>query len=136
MKTFLIHHTPKSKSQDTWAVSFSLPYIAGQYLRAGDGLWYVKTWLTADQIRRRLDILLDDQDELQIHELGREDIALKANAAWMPGRLEDEEPVELISAPRFMWDALQSAASVFTGSTRIPPAATIAAASLKNSRVA
>ncbi len=139
MKTYLVHHTPPSPTQDTWAVAFSLPYIATSYVRAGDGFWYVKTWLTAEQIKRRLAILFDDLDELHIHELGREEASLNGRLAWMPGRLEDEAPVELsvdlVGAPRFMWDVLQSAVGLVSGSTRIPPAAIVAASS-RNSRSA
>jgi hypothetical protein len=137
MKTFLVHHTPKSASQDTWAVSFSLPYIAREYVRAGDGLWYVRTWLTAEQIKRRLAILFDDQDELHVHELGREEASLNGKLTWMPGRLEDEEPVEFLSAPRFMWSVLQSAVQSITGGGSVIPSATvITAATLRNSRAA
>lgn len=109
MKTYLIHHTPKSAAQDTWAVSFSVPYIASEYVPTGDGLWYVKSWLTADQIKRRLAVLFDHQDELRVHELGRKEASLNARLAWMRGRLEDEELDEAFSAPRMMWDALHAA---------------------------
>jgi len=129
MKTYLVHHTPRAPGQDTWTVSFSLPYIATSYVRAGDGLWYVKTWLSADQITRRLAILFDDLDELHIHELGREEASLNGRLAWMPGRLEDEAPVDLVSAPRFMWDVLQSAVGRVSGNPRIPSAAIVAASS-------
>jgi hypothetical protein len=113
MKTFLLHHTPKTAHQDTWAVSFSLPYIASDYARAGDGVWYVKTWLTADQISKRLAILFDDSKELRIVELGRSDAARTTNLHWMQGRLEDEEPSDLLNAPRVMWEALAKAAQSF-----------------------
>lgn len=135
MKTYLLHHLPKSSNQDTWAVAFSIPYIACAYVRAGDGLWYVKTWLTDDQIRRRLAILLDSQDELHIHELSRKDATLGASKPWLPGRLEDEDAVEFPNPPRFMRDVLQSAVSFVSSATRIPPAAIVAASS-RNSRAA
>lgn len=110
MKTFIVHHNPQNPGQDTWAVSFSLPYIATQYARVGNGLWYVKTWLTADQIKRRLAILFDSPDELAVHELGRADARLALSADWLHGRLDDEEPV---SSPwpkaREVWHALQTA---------------------------
>lgn len=109
MKTYLIHHTPKFAGQDTWAVSFSLPYISSQYVRSGDGVWYVKSWLTAEQIKKRLAILFDDQSELRIHELSRKESSLTARMAWLQGRLEDEEQEEMFSAPRMMWAALHSA---------------------------
>ncbi|MGQ0457962.1 MAG: hypothetical protein ACT4OU_12990 [Hyphomicrobium sp.] len=127
MKTYLLHHTPKSAGQDTWAVSFSVPYIAASYARAGDGVWYVKTWLTADQIQARLAILFDSRDELRVHELGRKEASLNARLPWLPGRLEDDELEETLCAPRLMWDVLQSAMQVVTGATRIPPAAIVAA---------
>lgn len=114
MKTLLIHHTPRSATQDTWAVSFSLPYIAASYVRASDGVWYVRTWLTADQIKKRLAILFDDQNELNVHELSRADASAAERLAWLPGRLEDEEPAELSSAPRLMWEALQAAFAGFS----------------------
>lgn len=112
MKTFLIHHTPCDPAQDTWAVSFSLPYIAASYARAGDGLWYVKTWLSAEQIRKRLAILFDDPSELTIGELSREAAAgLRGRTAWLEGRLEYEEPVSFAvpEGPRAAWSAFQSA---------------------------
>ncbi len=109
MKTFLIHHMPKSVAQDTWAVAFSVPYIASAYVRTGDGLWYVRTWLTADQIKKRLAVLFDHQDELRVHELGRKEASLNSRLDWLQGRLEDDEPVELFSTPRMMWDALHAA---------------------------
>ena len=136
MKTFRLHHTPKSAHQDTWAVSFSLPYIATEYARGGDGVWYVKTWLTAQQISKRLAILFDDQDELRVHELGREHASLKSALPWMPGRLEDEDPMDvgsgILNAPRVMWEALNAAAQSFVFSR--PELAT--AATLRNSRAA
>ncbi len=110
MKTYLLHHTPKTATQDTWAVSFSLPYIASEYVRAGDGVWYVRTWLTADQISKRLAILFDDANELRVHELGRKEAALNNRMQWLQGRLEDEEPADLFNAPRMMWEALANAA--------------------------
>ena len=110
MKTYLLHHTPKTATQDTWAVSFSLPYIASEYVRAGDGVWYVRTWLTADQISKRLAILFDDANELRVHELGRKEAALNTRMQWLQGRLEDEEPADLLNAPRMMWEALANAA--------------------------
>ncbi|MGL4397770.1 MAG: hypothetical protein ACRCS9_14615 [Hyphomicrobium sp.] len=113
MKTFLIHHAPKTTAQDTWALSFSLPYIACLYARAGDGLWYVKTWLTADQIQKRLSILVADQDELRIHELGREVAVLNARFNWLAGRLDDDEAAaasisSALSGPRAAWQAFQA----------------------------
>jgi hypothetical protein len=109
MKTFLIHHTPRSADQDTWTVSFSLPYIASAYAPVGPGVWYVKTWLGADQIKRRLAILFDQPDELGVHELGRADAALANRLRWMQGRLEDEEPTGSWQMPRGIRTALQSA---------------------------
>ena len=127
MKTFLLHHTPKTANQDTWAVSFSLPYIASEYARGGDGVWYVKTWLTAQQIQKRLAILFDDQDELRVHELGREHATLKHVLPWMPGRLEDEDPMDIgsgiLNAPRVMWEALNAAAQSFAFSRPAPATA-------------
>lgn len=95
MKTYLVHHKPRDPRQDTWAVSFSLPYIASQYARAGDGVWYVKTWLSADQIKRRLAILFDEQDELLIQDFGRDGAAMNARILWLDGRLEEEDPVSI-----------------------------------------
>jgi hypothetical protein len=134
MKTFLLHHTPKSATQDTWAFSFSLPYIASEYAPAGDGVWYVKTWLTADQIAKRLAILFDDASELRVHELGRKEASFNSRLHWLQGRLEDEEPVELLNAPRVMWEALQAAAQSFVFSRLAHQPAM--AASAGNSRAA
>ena len=111
MKTFLLHHTPKSANQDTWTVTFSLPYIATEYAPAGNGVWYVKTWLGADQIKRRLAILFDHPDELGVHELGRADSALTGRLNWLQGRLEDDEPDGSWHVPRGVWNVLQSAVS-------------------------
>lgn len=127
MATYLIHHVPSNAAQDTWAVSFSLPYIALSYARAGNGVWYVETWLTADQIKKRLAILFDDSDELRIHALGRETAVINNNLQWLEGRLEqdaDEELGPLLDGPRAAWAALQSTvadltaplAAVFSGS--------------------
>jgi hypothetical protein len=132
MKTYLLHHTPKSANQDTWAVSFSLPYIASEYARAGDGVWYVKTWLSADQISKRLAILFDDRSELRVHELGRKESSLLARLPWMQGRLEDEDAVDVLNAPRLMWEALANAAQSFAFSRAVPAMAT----SARNSRAA
>lgn len=137
MKTFLIHHTPSSPKQDTWAVSFSLPYIATRYAHAGAGVWYVETWLSADQIKRRLAVLFDERDQLGIHELGRHDLGRDDKGAvgrahWMNGRLEDDEPADIVNAPRLLWQALQSAVQAFA-----PPRAALAmAATQGNSRAA
>jgi hypothetical protein len=111
MKTFLVHHTPKTAGQDTWTVSFSLPYIASEYAPVGNGVWYVRTWLGAEQIKRRLAILFDHPDELAVHELGRADQRLTARMHWMQGRLEDEEPASSWQMPRGVWTAFQSAVS-------------------------
>lgn len=132
MKTFLVHHTPSSPSQDTWAVSFSLPYIATRYARAGDGVWYVETWLSADQIKRRLAVLFDERDRLGIHELGRQQCAATGNVQWMNGRLEDDEPVDLVNAPRVMWNVLQTAFQSFAA----PGRELAMAATPRNSRAA
>ncbi len=113
MKTFLLHHTPKSPAQDTWAVSFSLPYIASEYARAGDGVWYVRTWLTAEQIAKRLAILFDSSDELRVHELGRKEASLNSRMQWLQGRLEDEDVADVLNGPRVMWEALQTAVQSF-----------------------
>ena len=112
MTTYLIHHIPKCATQDTWAVSFSLPYIALSYARAGNGLWYVKTWLTAGQIQKRLAILFDDNDELRIHALGRDEAQINGHLKWLDGRLEQDDDVELpqFAGPREAWAAFQSAA--------------------------
>jgi hypothetical protein len=109
MKTFLLHHAPKSANQDTWTVTFSLPYIATEYAPAGNGVWYVKTWLGADQIKRRLAILFDHPDELIVHELGRADAALTTRLSWLEGRLEDDDTDASWHMPRGVWTVLQSA---------------------------
>ena len=116
MKTYLVHHTPKSAAQDTWAVSFSLPYIACSYARAGDGIWYVKTWLTAGQIKKRLAVLFDDSDELRIQELGRDVVMLNSRMSWLDGRLEaDDLAIEtLLDGPRAAWSAFQALVSDLT----------------------
>lgn len=134
MKTFLLHHTPKIATQDTWAVSFSLPYIASEYARAGDGVWYVKTWLTADQIAKRLAILFDDESELRIHELSRKEASFNARLQWLNGRLEDDQEDELLNAPRVMWEALNAAVQSFIFSRDVPAA--VMGASVRNSRAA
>lgn len=125
MKTYFLHHAPKSASQDCWALSFSLPYIASRYARAGDGVWYVQTWLTADQIKARLAILFDSKDELTVHELSRKDVKLTARLSWMAGRLEEDDIDAAVSAPRVMWDVLQSAVQTFVGGQRGAMGATI-----------
>ena len=137
MKTYLLHHVPKTPNQDTWAVSFSLPYIATGYARAGDGLWYVKTWLTADQISKRLAILFDDASELRIHELGREHAAINPRLQWLAGRLEDDDSADSLSAPMFdgpraAWSAIQSAVTEIAA----PFAQVVRASSSKNLRAA
>ena len=112
MTSYLIHHMPKCAAQDTWAVSFSLPYIALRYARAGNGLWYVETWLTAEQIAKRLAILFDDSDELHIHALGRDEAAINGRLQWLDGRLEQNEEMSLprLEGPRAAWAAIQTAA--------------------------
>lgn len=114
MKTYLIHHAPRSPLDDSWAVAFSLPYIATAYARGGEKLWYIQTWLSADQIKRRLAILFSGDDELLIQEVGRDHAAINGAAnngslTWLDGRLEDEEPVALppIMGPRAAWAAFQ-----------------------------
>ncbi|MEQ1715415.1 MAG: hypothetical protein ABL907_05440, partial [Hyphomicrobium sp.] len=104
------HHSPRTPAQDTWAVSFSLPYIATAYAQSGEGVWYVKTWLSAEQIKRRLAILFHERDELLIQELGRECASINGAINWLDGRLEDEEPVSLPMAngPRAAWAAFQA----------------------------
>ncbi len=127
MKTYLVHHTPKSATQDTWAVSFSLPYIATSYARAGDGLWYVKTWLTAEQIKKRLAVLFDESDELHIQELGRDVVMLNSRMSWLDGRLEIEDPTleSLLDGPRAAWAAFQAlVADIAQPLTANPAAAT------------
>ncbi len=127
MKTYLVHHTPKSATQDTWAVSFSLPYIACAYARAGDGLWYVKTWLTAEQIKKRLAVLFDDRDQLLIQEFGRDVALMNSRINWLSGRLDDDEPVTaaLLEGPRAAWAAFQAIVSDLTQPlTAIPSDAT------------
>lgn len=113
MKTFLLHHTPKTATQDTWAVSFSLPYIASEYARAGDGVWYVKTWLSADQISKRLAILFNDKSELRIHQVSRKEASFNARLQWLQGRLEDDQADEMLNAPRVLWEALNAAVQSF-----------------------
>ena len=127
MKTYLVHHTPKSATQDTWAVSFSLPYIATSYARAGDGLWYVKTRLTAEQIKKRLAVLFDESDELHIQELGRDVVMLNSRMSWLDGRLEIEDPTleSLLDGPRAAWAAFQAlVADIAQPLTANPAAAT------------
>lgn len=109
MKTYLIHHTPARAGQDTWAVWFSLPYIATEYARVSEGVWYVKTWLSGEQIKKRLAILFDTPDELSVHELGRADGDLARRLDWQHGRLEDEEMADAWPSTRGVWTALQSA---------------------------
>ncbi|MBK9078304.1 MAG: hypothetical protein IPL91_03805 [Hyphomicrobium sp.] len=133
-KTFLLHHTPKTAHQDTWAVAFSLPYIASEYARAGDGVWYVKTWLSAEQIAKRLAILFDDSNELRIHELSRKESTFNARLEWLQGRLEDDQADEMLNAPRVMWEALNTAVQSFLFTRTLPAAAM--AASPRNSRAA
>ena len=134
MKTYLIHHTPKFAGQDTWAVSFSLPYVSREYVRSGDGVWYVKSWLTAEQIKKRLAILFDDQNELRIHELSRKESSLTARMPWMEGRLEDEDQEEMFSAPRMMWAALHATIHAIVAPPSVP--ARVMASSVENSRAA
>lgn len=128
MTTYLIQHTPKCTTQDTWAVSFSLPYIAESYARAGDNVWYVKSWLTAEQIRRRLAILFDEGDELLIHEL-RRGHQTAGRLTWLDGRLEQDEEADpgFFNGPRVLWGAIQSAVQSWSAQsspahTLIPPA--------------
>lgn len=114
MKTYFIQHIPHARGQDTWAVSFSLPYIATAYATAGDGRWYIKSWLSAEQIRRRLAILFSDKDELLIQEAGRDFALISArHIDWLDGRLENEEPIELpaVPGPRAAWEAFRSLVS-------------------------
>lgn len=134
MTTYLIQHTPRIANQDTWAVSFSLPYIAESYARAGDGIWYVETWLTAEQIRQRLAILFDEGDQLRIHELRRQDKTF-GRLSWLAGRLEHEEDVDtsLFNGPRVLWGAIQAAVQNWTAPAAsnlsvIPPAYMVAGA--------
>jgi hypothetical protein len=110
MKTYLVHHKPHHPQQDTWAVAFTLPYIAARYARAGEGLWYIDTWLTAEQIKRRLAVLFAERDELIIHDVGRDVATINGQINWLDGRLEDEEPMELppMSGPRTAWAAFQA----------------------------
>ena len=136
MKTYLIHHTPKSATQDTWAVSFSLPYIAGEYARAGDGIWYVKTWLTPQQISKRLAILFDTPDELRVHQISPKEAALISRLQWLQGRLEDEEESGVLNAPRLMWGALQDAVQSFVLTRHMPASTNFMAANPGNSRAA
>jgi hypothetical protein len=124
MKTYLVHHTPKSADQDTWAVSFSLPYIAFEYAPVSTGVWYVRTWLGAEQIKRRLAILFDHPDELVVHELGRADAALATRLRWLQGRLEDEDPVASWPMPRGVWSTLNSAVGALTRSGSMREAVT------------
>jgi hypothetical protein len=109
MKTYLLHHTPKFADQDNWTVTFSLPYIASEYAPAGNGIWYVRTWLGADQIKRRLAILFDSPDELSVHELGRTDAAGTRRLTWLAGRLEDDDLEPSWHVPKGVWTVLQSA---------------------------
>ena len=134
MKTYLVHHTPKSATQDTWAVSFSLPYIACSYARAGDGLWYVKTWLTAGQIEKRLAVLFNASDELHIQELGRDVVMLNSRMSWLDGRLEVEDPTieSLLDGPRAAWAAFQALVTDLAE----PLTASPAAATSRNLRAA
>ena len=135
MKTYLIHHIPHAAGQDTWAVSFSLPYIATAYAQAGEGLWYIKTWLSADQIRRRLAILFTEQDEVRIQEAGRDFALINAHQIhWLEGRLEHEESVELppILGPRAAWDAFQT----LIGDLAQPISAALTGSSSRNLRAA
>lgn len=138
MKTYLIHHTPRTAGQDTWAVSFSLPYIATAYARAGDGLWYVETWLTAEQIKRRLAVLFDDRDELLIQELGRDGASLNANLSWLAGRLEEDEAVTLPASlgPRAAWVAFQSLIEDIARPFSAPFSGAVTASSSGNLRAA
>ena len=110
MKTYLILHKPQHPEQDTWAVSFTLPYIAARYARARDGLWYIETWLSADQIKRRLAVLFAEHDELIVHDVGRDVATINGHITWLEGRLEDAEPMELapISSPRTAWVTFQA----------------------------
>lgn len=125
MKTFLLHHTPKTATQDTWTVSFSLPYIASEYARAGDGVWYVKTWLSADQISKRLAILFDDKSELRIHEVSRKEASFNARLQWLQGRLEDDQTDEMLNGPRVLWEALNAAVQSFIFSRDVPQSAMV-----------
>lgn len=109
MTTYRLHHTPKTADQDTWCVSFSLPYIATRYAFAGIGVWYIESWLTADQIKRRLSVLFDSPDEMRVEAVGREHATSNTRLEWLPGRLEDDDTRIDFSAPRIMWDALQAA---------------------------
>ena len=131
MKTYLLHHTPKNPNQDTWAIAFSLPYIASQYVRTGEGIWYVKTWLTADQIQRRLAILFDSADEMRVHELSRADQGSYGHLDWKPGRLDDEDTDQGVSAPRAMWEALHSAVQTFLPVRNAPAAMAASAGNLR-----
>ncbi len=116
MKTFLLHHSPKSASQDTWTVTFSLPYIATEYAPAGNGVWYVRTWLGAEQITRRLAILFDHPDELGVHELSRADRAATGRLNWLQGRLEDDDEQDgSWHMPRSVLSTLNSALELLTG---------------------
>lgn len=133
MKTYVIHHTPTSAHQDTWAIAITVPFIARQYARTGDGIWYVQTWLSAEQIKRRLEILFDDFDQLHVHELGRDEASLNTRVRWTPGRLEDEEPMEFSASPRALWQAVQAAFSARPRVT-VPPAFMVASSG--NSRAA
>lgn len=134
MQTYLIHHTPTSPTQDNWAVAFSLPYIATSYARAGENIWYVQTWLSSEQIRRRLAILFDTPDELQIQSLSRGEAQLNQRLNWLTGRLDQDEPVEITDGPRVVWEAFQNAFSGITARSR--PAQRAMAASAENSRAA
>lgn len=127
MTTYIIQHMPPSPTQDTWAFAFSLPYIAETYARTGDGVWFVKSWLTANQIRRRLAILLDDESELHIHTLHRAQPP-GDQITWLEGRLDYDDACDpgLFERPRALWGALQSTVQNWPAPSRdrthIPPA--------------
>ena len=128
MTTYLIQHTPKFATQDTWADSFSMPYIAKSYAPAGENVWYDKTWLTAEQIPFLILIRVASGDGLVIQELRRNGHSA-ARLTWLEGRLDQDEDADagFVNGPRVLWGAIQSAVQSWSSQplspqTLIPPA--------------
>ena len=106
----LSHSSPPPPPTRTPGPSRSRCPTSRPYARAGDGLWYVKTWLSAEQIKQA------PRDPVQrpgrtadpgFRPRRRLDQCI---VAWLEGRLEDEEPVtlSLSAGPRAAFAAVQA----------------------------
>ena len=88
MKNYMISYSQDTPGQNEDMISFAVARTGTKYAQVDNNLWYVRTWLNAEQIKDRLAFWFEDSDQLRVYELGEDEASLNSTTYWTNGSLK------------------------------------------------